>query len=205
MTVQSVKTGADPEVLKVGLSDGSLFFIRLCYLDPPMPLDRPPTLPWEITEEEGREILFAGECFRAERAALRLIGRAEQASFPLARKLEQRGYPEAAVRRVLNRLEALGLVDDQRYAELWIEDRLLRRPEGPGKLCALLQARSINRRIAEAAVRNVVTEAVEIDLIRRFIQKHGMDRSCGDFEFRQTLRKSGFSPLAIRRVLEKEN
>jgi hypothetical protein len=51
----------------------------------------------------------------------------------------------------------------------------------------------------------VVTEAVEIDLIRRFVQKHGMDRSCGDFEFRQTLRKSGFSPLAIRRVLEKEN
>lgn len=205
MTVQSVKTGADPEVLKVGLSDGSLFFIRTNYLDPPIPLDRSAALPWELTEEENQGILFAGECFRAERAALRLIARAEQSSFSLARKLEQRGYAETAVRMVLKRLEVLRLVDDQRFAELWIEDRLPRRAEGPGKLSALLQARGINRQIAEAAVRRMVTETVELDLIRRFIQKNGMDSQNGDFKFRQTLLKTGFSHSAIRRVLEREN
>jgi regulatory protein len=205
MTVLSVKTGADPEVLKVGLSDGSLFYIRTVYLDPPIPLARPGAFPWELTEEQSQDSLFAGECFRAERAALRLIARAEQASFALARKLEQKGYAETTVRMVLKRLEALRLVDDQRFAELWIEDRLLRRAEGPGKLSALLQARGINRRIAEASVRNIVTETVEMDLIRRFIQRNGMNYQSGDFEFRQTLLKSGFSHSAIRRILENEN
>ncbi len=205
MTVQSVKTGADPEVLKVGLSDGSLFYIRTVYMDPPIPLDRPTVLPRELTEGEGQDILFAAECFRAERAALRLIARSEQSSFALARKLEQKGFPEAAVRRVLERLETLRLVDDQRFAELWIEDRLLRRVEGPGKLIALLQARGIDRRIAEAAVRKAVSETVEMDLIRRFIHQKRLDSQNGDFAFRQTLRKSGFSPSAIRRSLEEEN
>jgi len=158
MTVQSVKTGADPEVLKVGLSDGSLFYIRTVYLDPPFPLDRTTALPWELTEEEGQDILFAGECFRTERAALRLIARAEQASFALARKLERKGYAEAAIRMVMKRLEVLRLVDDQRLRNSGLRIDCFDDSGGTGKTFRrLLQARGINRRIAEAAVRNRVT------------------------------------------------
>ncbi|MEW6565138.1 MAG: regulatory protein RecX, partial [Spirochaetota bacterium] len=110
MTVTSVKRGADPDILKIGLSDGSLFFIRRSYLSPPIKsrfdsfLSQSSVTSLDVSDEEQEALLFASECVRLERKALQLIGRAEQSRQGLQQKLERQNCSARAVKAVLDRL-----------------------------------------------------------------------------------------------------
>ncbi|MDR1618170.1 MAG: regulatory protein RecX, partial [Treponema sp.] len=91
MIVVSVKTGAETELKRVELSDGSLFLLRACYLSGHFSGDC--FAGGDEISAAGEEALrFAAACFRAERAALRLVARAEQTVRGLSRKLERRGF-----------------------------------------------------------------------------------------------------------------
>jgi regulatory protein len=62
--------------------------------------------------ELARELRSA----RAVDAALRAVSRREQSSAELDRRLQRRGFAPGLREQTLNRLERVGLVDDERYA-----------------------------------------------------------------------------------------
>ena len=78
----------------------------------------------ELSSAEEDAFRFAAACYKAEKAAARLIARAEQNSFGLAAKLERRGHDTRAVKAVISVLSDRNLLDDARYAERWILSRL---------------------------------------------------------------------------------
>ena len=205
MTVDSVERGADPEVLKLGLSDGSSFFLRTSYLPQPLAVERLFVVGGELGEEDEAVLRLGAACFRAERAALTLIARSEQYTSSLSRKLEQRGHERRIVQTVMERLLSLDLVNDCRYAEMWVESRLSRVAEGPGKLAASLQARGIPRTIAAAAVRSLIDSEGEVRLLYRYAEKKSLDLGENDFTLRSRLGKAGFSSRAIRTALERRD
>ncbi len=201
MTVVSVKSGADPQVLKVGLADGSLFFVRTAYL--------PPALGSALRVGQGldadgeAQLRFAGECFRTERAALALIARSEQHTAALARKLLKKEHPRASVDVVLSRLQALDLLNDSRYCELWINSRLRRAAEGPVRLVAALQAKGIPGSVARALVGRLIDRESERKLLLRYAEKCHLDLTSGmgDFGLRHRLRKAGFTAALVNDLL----
>jgi regulatory protein len=205
MTVVSVKTGTDPETERIEFSGGCVLAYRRSYLPPPYQgeaFSRPGT---EI-EPGGEEALrFAAACFRAERAALRLISRAEQTVFGISRKLERRGHPSGPVQAAVSRLTDLDLLNDKRYALRWIRSRLGRGTEGPLKLLQGLCGRGIDRDDAAFALKAALDFEGELGLLRRYLAKKFPPLDGGDRERRLVKRKlkaAGFSGPVIRAFWE---
>jgi regulatory protein len=225
MTIVSIKAGTDAGrrresagsgrdvPLRIELSDGSFFWFKVCYL-PPVFVNESLLVPGlaegqEISAAEEMGLRSASACLRAERAALRLIARAEQCLFGLRRKLEKRGHEPACVGVVVARLAELELVDDRRFARLWLETRL-RRTASPRRLLAGLRARGIARDDAEKAVNAVLDNDAEFELLRRFTVKlqrtlANVKSRAGDYHaarnIKFSLKNEGFSPAVIQRFL----
>ena len=224
MTIVSIKTGTGAEFRRIELSDGSFFSFKTCYLPPVFDnesLYNPGTAEGrEISAGEEAGFRFASSCLRAEKAALRLIARAEQCLFGLSRKLERRGHEPVCVRAVIARLSELELVDDRRFARLWLETRLAR-TGSPRRLLAALCGRGIDRDDAESALKTTLDTETERRLLARFVHKRrrlrqyrGERANAGaatgprteDIQrsLRFALRGEGFSLAAIRQFFDED-
>jgi regulatory protein len=222
LTIVSLKSGTD--VSRIELSDGSLFSFKDCYLSGAYIADNY-VIGGEINADEEQDFRFASACLRAEKRALQLIARAEQTAFGLSRKLQKRGHDPDCIHAVIAQLCALNLLDDRRYARLWLESRISRQATSPRRLLAALRSRGIDRRDAEAALKETLDDEAERQLLERYVQKlrrkgifsagevadsNGADsvpnpegaNSTILRSVRYTLRNEGFSSLAIEIVLD---
>jgi regulatory protein len=224
LKVESVETGGD--FVKLRLDDGSAFLVGTAYLSPE---HTPPDM--LCIPDNGRDLLCAGariepeflpvleyaaECRKAEKAALALIARAEQCRWALARKLEKKHYPPAVVQAVLSRLTNLELVNDRRFAELWLKSRIRMGDKGPRTLLLLLRARGIDRKTAEAALSASLTPEAEDALLRRCLARNTQGRNrnprnnagepANSADHKRTIRlflkSQGFSAAAIDQYFE---
>jgi regulatory protein len=218
MTVVSIKSETKGEAsnegaLRIELSDGSFFSFRACYL-PPVFIDKSlfdmaAACGREINTSEEEALRFASACLRAEKTALQLIARAEQNVFGLSRKLEKRGHNPAYIHSVIARLCELGILDDHRYARLWLESHICRQATSPRRLLTALRSRGIDRRSAETALKEAIDDEAEQRLLERYVQKlrrkrtnsGGDDSADDDHSLRYTLKNEGFSSVAIQSFL----
>lgn len=214
MTVVSVKPQSDPEggvlVYKIELSDGSLCSIKTSYLPPGSQEGVESLLHKELSIEEEEAFRFAGACFEAEQAALRLIARAEQTSAGLSHKLERRGHSSSCVRSVVSHLTEREILSDARYARLWLQARLAWKGDSPRYLMTALCNRGINRRLAEAALKSILPFEEELVLLKKYLQKNHLEDervSPGLLKsdaLKAALKHEGFSRAAIQSVWEEE-
>ncbi|MCL2092945.1 MAG: recombination regulator RecX [Treponema sp.] len=199
--------------LKAGLSDGSHLFILPQYLD----LAEEGAGLWDLREAyldrelsgpEEEALRFAAECCQAERMALRLISRAEQSSMGLAYKLGRRGCGNGAIRKVISSLEERALLDDQRYAELWIRSRLAspHRALSPQDLRNKLRSR-VDRKSAEGALEAVLDEETEQAMLHNFLERAHFDEreSVLGLPLKYRLKKEGFSSSLIQDYFEAQS
>jgi regulatory protein len=199
---------ADSSLMRIGLSDGSLFSFRTVYLPPEFPLDSRAVPGAEISGEEAASLRFAAGCYRAERAALALIARAEQTRFGLKGKLERKGIDAVYVRAALDYLEELGIVNDKRFAELWLDSKLRHIEAGKGgklcprKLLGSLLGRSIPVDIARKALGAALDPETERALLDSYVTGTFPDFKKDDASVWQRLREAGFSSAVIRAYRE---
>jgi regulatory protein len=203
MTVVSVEVGADPEVFNVRLQDGSSFLYRSAYLDPPFTAGRVAEPGKELSADEEVALSRAAERLRAEHSALRLIALREHSRSELTMKLKKRGFVERDISLVMDRLEAEDLVNDGRFAALWVDSRLARRTEGPALLAARLRSHGVSRELAREAVSRAVDEEAEVRLVERFLGAEGDQAVRDGPALRARLRKAGFSASAVRAAFER--
>jgi len=158
---------------------------------------------------EDNNTRTAADYQKAEKIALRLIARAEQCSVGLARKLEKRGCSAAGINGVISNLCGLKLLDDSRFARMWLQSRL-RFTRSPRRLLLSLCARGIDRGEAEAAMKEVLDRETEFLLLKKFVKKYAGKaavKTSGSGEsvtryIKSLLRNEGFSPSAIQGFLE---
>ena len=140
------------------------------------------------------------EFTKAEKAALRLIARAEQCSTGLARKLEIRGHKPDCVAQVISNLTEQRLIDDSRYARLWLQTRV-RLTRTPKRLLAGLCTKGIPREEAQSALNTVLDEEAELALLSRFAKKYAKKAARKNENIITTLKcllkNEGFSKQAI--------
>jgi len=217
LTIVSLKSGND--ISRIEFSDGSLFSFKDCYL-PGAFIAGNYAAGSEINADEEGAFRFASACLRAEKRALQLIARAEQNVFGISRKLHKRGHEPDCIRAVVAQLCETGLLDDRRYARLWLESRIARQASSPRRLLAALRARGIDRRDAEAALKETLNDDAERQLLERYVQKLrrkgafsvNTDSVNADSEdadsadnrsLRYALKSEGFSSLTIEIVLDR--
>jgi len=203
MTIISIKHESDEGSRRVELSDGSLFSFKTCYL--PLVFNTAEGIEINDVEEEG--LRFASACLRAEKAALRLIARAEQTCLGLTRKLEKRGHDSACVRNVISQLCESALLDDRRYARLWLDNRISRQSSSPRRLLIALSARGIDRDDTAFALKEALDDDAEFLLLKRYAEKLQRKRKLNNDDgddarsLKYLLKSEGFSSLAIQRFL----
>lgn len=81
--------------------------------------------------------------------ALRLLGQRDHSRLELARKLQGRGCAAASVDAILDDLESNGLLQEDRFVEAYVAERL-GKGFGPLRVRAELQARGIADQLIEA-------------------------------------------------------
>jgi regulatory protein len=69
----------------------------------------------ELREKDGFEVAY--------QSALRLLNYRERTKKEISQKLFEKGYTSTQVEQVLDRLVNSGLVEDARFAQMWVENR----------------------------------------------------------------------------------
>ena len=116
------------------------------------------------------------EYIKAEKAALALVARAEQCTHGLKYKLEKKKIPVDVIQNVLDHLIELNLVNDLRYAQLWLKMKIGRGNKGPRMLSLLLKAKGMDTATIDAALAAVLTPEVETVLLRNCLNKAAHDK-----------------------------
>ena len=134
--------------------------------------------------------------------ALKLLALAEHCTRGLERKLLRRGYDEREVTLTLSRLTDEKIIDDRRFADLWIEFRLQRKDEGRRRLAEGLRRRGIDREPADEAARAAAaTDKYRACLLRAYGKAR---EACGgdDAAAVHYLLQKGFTTGEIRACRE---
>lgn len=98
----------------------------------------------EATSEKREE--------QAHAVCLRLLTVRARTRAELSGHLTKRGYPGEVVISVLQRLEAVGLVDDEDFTEQWVRSRQANAGKGKRALAAELRTKGVSDELIAAAL-----------------------------------------------------
>ena len=98
-----------------------------------------------------QRLASAADVEAAHRTALRCLELRAYARSDLARRLQRKGHPLQAVETALERIAALGLLDDEAYARSYVQTRAAR-GRGPARLTRDLLAMGVQRPVIDRAV-----------------------------------------------------
>ena len=134
--------------------------------------------------------------------AVRLLAVRLHTTGELYQKLKQRGFKDADIREVLRQLEEQKFLDDQRFAEIFVDNLKRYKDFGYYGIKAKLLQRKIDNAVISAALAEFFTMEEELSVARRFI---GKLRKQGRKEIEKQMRSlagKGFRGEVIRRALQ---
>jgi regulatory protein len=96
---------------------------------------------------------------QARALCLRLLTARARTRAELAGQLAKRGYPDDVSALVLDRLTAVGLVDDEDFAEQWVRSRRVNAGKGRRALASELRTKGIDDDVIAAALEDIDSDA----------------------------------------------
>src|SRR5579871_1682570 len=141
---------------------------------------------------------------RALDTAVRFLAQRPRSEYEVRQRLRRAGADAAIVESVLAQLRHHRLVDDQAFAEYWVEQRQTFRPRGARLLRAELAQHGIARSGAEAATQPLEASAVE-DAYRaaakRAVRLGALDEHAFATRLGQWLARRGFDWETVQTVV----
>ncbi|OBK16558.1 recombination regulator RecX [Mycobacterium asiaticum] len=92
---------------------------------------------------------------QARALCLRLLTARARTRAELAGQLAKRGYPDDVSNRVLDRLAAVGLVDDTDFAEQWVQSRRANNGKSRRALAAELHTKGVDDEVITAVLADI--------------------------------------------------
>ena len=154
-----------------------------------------------ITDEQLRELLEESRRRRAKEKALYLLSMRDHSKAELERKLSAEAGKDVAA-QTAERLEELGLVNDEDYARRLARDLRLRRHYPLRRAVQEMQSRGVSRDLAQLAAQEVETDDTQQAL--ELLRKKYYNKLHTDDERRKTtaaLARLGFGYEDIRRAM----
>ncbi len=158
--------------------------------------------------ERLQEVELADGVSRAMAEAHRLIDHRMRTRRELAVRLRSKGRPDEVIDQVLDRLEHAGLIDDGRFARLWIDERIRRRPAGLSLLRRELRQKGIDAEVVEAALEESASREGEseraYEALRRQSHRYArLDRDAAHRRMVAFLGRRGFGQAVIYQVVHR--
>lgn len=125
----------------------------------------------EVTPELLDRLEAAELRVNAHDAALRLLASRPRSETEMRTRLAMRGFDPGAIDDEVERLRNAGLLDDEKFARAWVEDRKRLAPRGRRMLKYELLGRGIDPESADQATRDIDDNEVAMELARSRARK----------------------------------
>src|SRR5579875_1205365 len=115
---------------------------------------------------------------QARALCLRLLTARSRTRAELEGQLAKRGYPDDVRAQVLDRLAAVGLVDDADFAEQWVHSRRANAGKGKRALAAELRTKGVDDAVITAVLDNIDAGAERAraeQLVRARLRRENLD------------------------------
>ncbi|WP_300347256.1 recombination regulator RecX [Clostridium sp.] len=109
-----------------------------------------------IDVQEISEIVKDDEFIKCKNSALRTVEKAYKTEKELIDKLKERGFEEDTIYKTLSFLKEYNLINDEKYAEMYIKDRL--RTQGRNKIKYALIRKGISEDMLSEKLANIDSE-----------------------------------------------
>jgi regulatory protein len=137
----------------------------------------------QLRADDGYEVAY--------RHALKYLTYRQRSQAEIRQNLKERDTPEEVIDAVLNHLAQIGLVDDARFAQDWIDNRSEFRPRSRRALTIELKQRGVDIETIENSLETLDEEGLAIQAARKHARKlQGLDW--------QSFRQKMYSFLARR-------
>ncbi|MEV1239770.1 regulatory protein RecX [Nonomuraea sp. NPDC050022] len=143
----------------------------------------------------------------ARAICLRLLTMAPKTRAQLAEALRKRDVPDEAAEAVLDRFSELGLINDEAFAEAWVDSRHHGRGLAKRALAAELRHRGVDSETVNEAVDRLEPDQ-ELETARRLVERklsstRGLDPQVRTRRLAGMLARKGYAPgLAFRVIRE---
>ena len=124
----------------------------------------------EVTEEELSELKNTADCSAAFDSAMRMLSLRAHSETELRGKLRIK-FTEEAVRHTIEKLQGLGLLDDEKFAFMFAEELYRRKGFAPKRIVLELKNKGIEGSLAEKAVNSLDIDR-EIGIIKVIEKYH---------------------------------
>ncbi len=105
-----------------------------------------------LSAEEFARVERAESSDKALQAALRFLEARPRSTSEIRERLRRKEFADEAIEAAIERLVALGMIDDAAFARAWVENRQASHPRGVGALRDELRRKGIDRALAEAVL-----------------------------------------------------
>lgn len=161
-----------------------------------------------IATEKLKEMEIFDGVVRAMVEAHRLIDFRMRTRHELLLKLTSRGWSIEVVEDVLRRLEKGGLVDDEHFSRLWIDERLRNRPVGLALLRRELKQKGVNTEIIKIALEEQSSNDEETERAYEALRRQSyryvrLDRNIAHRRMVAFLARRGFVQTVIYKVVHR--
>jgi regulatory protein len=146
---------------------------------------------------------------QARALCLRLLTARSRTRAELADQLAKRGYPDDVSNRVLDRLAAVGLVDDVDFAEQWVQSRRANSGKSKRALAAELHTKGVDNEVITTVLAGIDAGA-ERERAEQLVRTRLRREELGDDNTRISRRlvgllaRRGYSPSVAGEVVRAE-
>jgi regulatory protein len=124
-----------------------------------------------LNQEEINTLIEQDEFHQASKRAEHFIGYRPRTVAEVSRKLIGLKHNKHTVNAVIQKLIGQGLVDDKRYASLWVDERSLSKPRGKKLLAIELHQKGVAPEVFQEVIDKLDERSLGLKAARDFIQK----------------------------------
>lgn len=124
----------------------------------------------QVDGDKLETVLKTEEIRKVRESALTLLDYRARTRDELERRLLQKGYDEEVIAKVLDQLENVDLIDDERFASEWVANRVAHRPIGKSRMVWELRRKGISTEVIDEAIEQV-DEVKEFEMALEIAKK----------------------------------
>lgn len=136
---------------------------------------------------------------RAFKESIRLLKYRERSRFEIEYRLKHKGFSQPDIEKVVKKLMSLGYINDERFAEMWIKDRVQVKPMGSSRLKNELRKKGISSDIIDNKISWFLENYDEFELAQSIIQKR-LDSNQPWDKIASFLWRRGFNAEIIKKI-----
>ncbi len=158
----------------------------------------------QLNEEKIAELKRKDQEEIAYQKALNLLNFRQHAEAEIVQKLQKHAIPEEFIESAIARLKRSGLVDDAKFAKVWVENRKEMRPRGRRALAFELKQRGIGPETINEVLEEVNEEEMAYQVALKRSQRL-KELDWGEFRLKLTrfLSQRGFNYEVISTVISR--